>query len=194
MGAYCDARILTAAETREMLDRVIQPTVEATQVHRVSLCRHDDDCGRAEGAGVQCAPGRSGNATSDASHDNPTSRPVLLAAAEGSLDSASSSNGAPAPASASCWPRAATRAHTKPAMPSKASKTRRPPAPRYFTRARAWGAGPRDRRRPRPRRHRSRRTISRRQSTTPTTPRGHIQFAGMHYRRDIGHKGLRTLQ
>jgi phosphoribosylamine---glycine ligase len=30
MGAYCDDRILTAAETRTILDRVIYPTVEAT--------------------------------------------------------------------------------------------------------------------------------------------------------------------
>ena len=29
MGAYCDDRLLTAAETREVLDRVIYPTVEA---------------------------------------------------------------------------------------------------------------------------------------------------------------------
>jgi phosphoribosylamine---glycine ligase len=31
MGAYCDSRILTAAETREILDRVIYPTVAATK-------------------------------------------------------------------------------------------------------------------------------------------------------------------
>ncbi|HUP03097.1 MAG TPA: phosphoribosylamine--glycine ligase [Bryobacteraceae bacterium] len=31
MGAYSDAAILTAAQTREILDRVIYPTVEATQ-------------------------------------------------------------------------------------------------------------------------------------------------------------------
>ena len=30
MGAYCDAAILTEAQTREILDRVIYPTVEAT--------------------------------------------------------------------------------------------------------------------------------------------------------------------
>ena len=30
MGAYCDGAILTAAEEREILERVIQPTVEAT--------------------------------------------------------------------------------------------------------------------------------------------------------------------
>lgn len=31
MGAYCDAAILTAAQTREILDRIIYPTVEATR-------------------------------------------------------------------------------------------------------------------------------------------------------------------
>jgi phosphoribosylamine--glycine ligase len=31
MGAYCDRRILTDAETQEVLDRVIYPTVEATR-------------------------------------------------------------------------------------------------------------------------------------------------------------------
>jgi phosphoribosylamine--glycine ligase len=31
MGAYCDAAILTDAQTREILDRVIYPTVEATR-------------------------------------------------------------------------------------------------------------------------------------------------------------------
>jgi phosphoribosylamine---glycine ligase len=30
MGAYCDARILTADESREILDRIIRPTIEAT--------------------------------------------------------------------------------------------------------------------------------------------------------------------
>jgi len=30
MGAYCDSRILTAAEIRTILDRVIRPTIEAT--------------------------------------------------------------------------------------------------------------------------------------------------------------------
>jgi phosphoribosylamine--glycine ligase len=30
MGAYCDSKILTAAQTQEVLDRVIYPTVEAT--------------------------------------------------------------------------------------------------------------------------------------------------------------------
>ena len=30
MGAYCDSRILTAAESRTILDRVIRPTIEAT--------------------------------------------------------------------------------------------------------------------------------------------------------------------
>ncbi|HWC96315.1 MAG TPA: phosphoribosylamine--glycine ligase [Candidatus Sulfopaludibacter sp.] len=31
MGAYCDSRLLTEAQTREILDRVIYPTVEAMQ-------------------------------------------------------------------------------------------------------------------------------------------------------------------
>jgi phosphoribosylamine--glycine ligase len=31
MGAYCDAAILTGAQTREILDRVVYPTVEATR-------------------------------------------------------------------------------------------------------------------------------------------------------------------
>jgi phosphoribosylamine--glycine ligase len=31
MGAYCDGAILTEAQTKEILDRVIQPTVEATR-------------------------------------------------------------------------------------------------------------------------------------------------------------------
>jgi len=30
MGAYCDSRILTAAESRTILDRIIRPTIEAT--------------------------------------------------------------------------------------------------------------------------------------------------------------------
>src|SRR5205814_5542672 len=30
MGAYCDSRILTAAQSREVMERVIQPTVAAT--------------------------------------------------------------------------------------------------------------------------------------------------------------------
>ena len=30
MGAYCDSRILTAEQSREILDRIIRPTVEAT--------------------------------------------------------------------------------------------------------------------------------------------------------------------
>jgi hypothetical protein len=30
MGAYCDSRILTAAESRAILDRIIRPTIEAT--------------------------------------------------------------------------------------------------------------------------------------------------------------------
>ena len=31
MGAYCDSAILSEAQTREVLDRVIYPTVEATR-------------------------------------------------------------------------------------------------------------------------------------------------------------------
>jgi len=31
MGAYCDGSILTAAQTQEILERVIYPTVEATK-------------------------------------------------------------------------------------------------------------------------------------------------------------------
>ena len=31
MGAYCDSAILSEAQTREILDRVIYPTVEATR-------------------------------------------------------------------------------------------------------------------------------------------------------------------
>jgi phosphoribosylamine--glycine ligase len=31
MGAYCDSRILTAAESRTILDRIIRPTIEATR-------------------------------------------------------------------------------------------------------------------------------------------------------------------
>ena len=52
MGAYCDAAILTEAQTREILDRVIYPTVERTAIHRLPLRRPDDDRRRPEGAGV----------------------------------------------------------------------------------------------------------------------------------------------
>ena len=60
MGAYCDARILTRdANADRSWTHVIRPAVEATQFHRLSLCRSDDDRRRTEGARVQRPPGRS---------------------------------------------------------------------------------------------------------------------------------------
>ena len=48
MGAYCDSNILTPAQTQDILDRVIHPTVASYRLHRISLCRPDDDRSRTE--------------------------------------------------------------------------------------------------------------------------------------------------
>ncbi len=86
MGAYCDSAILTEAETRQVLDRVIYPTVEAT---RFTGFLYAGLMMTADGPRVLEFNVRLGDPeTQPLMHRMATDlAPVLLAAAEGKLDS-----------------------------------------------------------------------------------------------------------
>lgn len=86
MGAYCDSVILSEAETRQILDRVIYPTVEAT---RFTGFLYAGLMMTADGPKVLEFNVRLGDPeTQPLMHRMATDfAPVLLAAAEGQLDS-----------------------------------------------------------------------------------------------------------
>ena len=88
MGAYCDEAILTAAETREILDRIILPTVEAT--HFTGFL-YAGMMMTAAGPRILEFNVRMGDPETQPLMHRMTSdfAPVLLAAAEGKLGSAS---------------------------------------------------------------------------------------------------------
>ncbi len=52
MGAYCDGRILSAAEIGKILDTVIEPAIRATGFTGFLYAGSDDDRGWAKSAGV----------------------------------------------------------------------------------------------------------------------------------------------
>ena len=83
MGAYCDSAILTEAQTREVLDRVIHPTVEATA--SPAFCTPADDDRR--GAKVLEFNVRMGDPETQPLMHRMESDfvPALVAAAEGDL-------------------------------------------------------------------------------------------------------------
>ena len=87
MGAYCDAAILSDAQTREILDRVIYPTVEAT---RFTGFLYAGMMMTADGPKVLEFNVRMGDPETQPLMHRMTSdfAAVLLAAAEGSLGSA----------------------------------------------------------------------------------------------------------
>ena len=66
MGAYCDGRILTDADSQRHSRHASSARPSKPPLHRLSLRRPDDDRRRTEGARVQRPPGRSGNAAADA--------------------------------------------------------------------------------------------------------------------------------
>ena len=80
MGAYCDGRILSGIETQTSPGHRHRAGDRGHRIHRVSLCRPDDDRRRSESAGVQRPPGRSRNAAADAPPGSDAiSRDVLMA-------------------------------------------------------------------------------------------------------------------
>ena len=69
MGAYCDsAHSHGRRSAARFCDTIIDPADRRHRIHRLPVRRPDDDQRRPQGAGVQCPPGRSGNAAADAPH------------------------------------------------------------------------------------------------------------------------------
>ena len=54
MGAYCDGRIVSAADTQRILDTIIEPAVRGYQLHWLSVRGADDDSRWTQGHRVQC--------------------------------------------------------------------------------------------------------------------------------------------
>jgi phosphoribosylamine--glycine ligase len=142
MGAYCDGAILTEAQTRMILDRVIYPTVEAM---RFTGFLYAGLMMTADGPKVLEFNVRLGDPETQPLMHRMESDfvPALMAAASGELRRRNWS-GAPGRACAWCWPRAGIRARTRPARRSAGSTRRKPPAPRCSTRERAWARPARD--------------------------------------------------
>ena len=74
MGAYCDGRILSAADAQHVLDTVIRPVVDATRFTGFLYAGLMMTARRPESARIQRSFGRSGNAAVDASSGLPVWR------------------------------------------------------------------------------------------------------------------------
>ena len=138
MGAYCDSRILTEAQAKEVLDRVIRPTVEATGFTGFLY------------AGLMMTEAGPKVLEFNVRLGDPETQPlmhrmasdfvpVLMAAAEGRLAGMRTGMASRIRASAWCWHRADTPAPSKRASRFTASKRPRPPAPLCFTPGHAMG-------------------------------------------------------
>ena len=189
MGAYSDATILTAAQSREILERVIYPTVEATGF---TGFLYAGMMMTAAGPKVLEFNVRLGDPETQPLMHRMASDfvPALLAAAEGQLGSAKLEWRA-GPSVCVVLASGGYPGDVRSGARDFRHRCRGGSRRHGLSCGNAPGRGRhRNRRRARAGRHGRRRRSAQPPSTALTAPRGEIRFEGMHYRRDIGRKGL----
>ena len=134
MGAYCDSRILTAAESSAILDRIIRPTIEATGFTGFLYAGLMMTERRTQSAGVQRPPGRPGNSAHHAPHADGSCSAAARGRTRRAARHAHGMDARSVGLRGAGIRRLSGRIHCRQAA-STESKRPRPRAPLFFTRA-----------------------------------------------------------